>query len=104
MLTRCSGLAAGSPPAPTVLTSEGANQQVTGTCQDLAGNVASATVSGINIDKTPPVHLRACPPQADLCRPDQQIGQVATISSFRRAIRVVSLRRDRDQQPSLRWI
>ena len=49
-----SGLAAGSPPAPTILSTEGANQLVTGTCTDLAGNSASATVSGINIDKTPP--------------------------------------------------
>jgi hypothetical protein len=49
-----SGLAADSPPTPTVVSTEGANQQVTGACQDLAGNTASATVSGINIDKTPP--------------------------------------------------
>jgi hypothetical protein len=49
-----SGLAPGSPPAPTTLSSEGAGQSVTGTCTDLAGNSASATVSGINIDKTPP--------------------------------------------------
>lgn len=50
-----SGLAAGSPPAPTILSTDGANQSLTGTCTDLAGNSASATVSGINIDKTPPV-------------------------------------------------
>jgi hypothetical protein len=50
-----SGLAAGSPPAPTVLSTDGANQSVGGLCADLAGNSASATVSGINIDKTPPV-------------------------------------------------
>jgi len=49
-----SGLAAGSPPAPTTLSTEGGNQSVSGTCQDLAGNSASATVTGINIDKTPP--------------------------------------------------
>jgi hypothetical protein len=49
-----SGLAAGSPPAATTLSGEGANQSVNGTCSDLAGNSASATVSGINIDKTPP--------------------------------------------------
>lgn len=34
---------------------EGSNQSVTGTATDAAGNAASATVSGINIDKTPPV-------------------------------------------------
>jgi hypothetical protein len=36
------------------LSSEGAGQSVTGTAIDLAGNEASCTVSGINIDKTPP--------------------------------------------------
>jgi len=50
-----SGLAAGSPPAPTVLSAEGAGQSVSGTCADVAGNSATSTVSGINIDKTPPV-------------------------------------------------
>ena len=34
---------------------QGANQSVTGTATDAAGNSASATVSGINIDKTAPV-------------------------------------------------
>jgi len=36
------------------LTGEGANQQATGTCEDHAGNTASATQGGINIDKTAP--------------------------------------------------
>ncbi|HEX7422492.1 MAG TPA: PxKF domain-containing protein [Terriglobales bacterium] len=49
-----SGLAVGSPPADTVVSAEGANQSANGSCTDLAGNSASATVSGINIDKTPP--------------------------------------------------
>jgi hypothetical protein len=49
-----SGLAGGSPPAPTALSSEGARQSVRGTCTDIAGNSATSTVSGINIDKTPP--------------------------------------------------
>jgi hypothetical protein len=49
-----SGLAAGSPPGSTELSSEGAGQSVTGTCVDNAGHSASATVSGINIDKTAP--------------------------------------------------
>jgi hypothetical protein len=53
-LDTLSGLAAGSPPSPTVLSTEGPNQSVTGTCQDVAGNSASATMSGINIDTTPP--------------------------------------------------
>lgn len=36
------------------ITTEGANQTATGTCTDNAGNSASDTQSGINIDKTPP--------------------------------------------------
>lgn len=48
------GLAAGSPPAPTVVSTEGAGQSVTGTCTDLAGNSASFTVGDINIDLTGP--------------------------------------------------
>ncbi len=36
------------------LSSQGANQSTTGTASDLAGNTASATVSGINIDTTAP--------------------------------------------------
>jgi glucose/arabinose dehydrogenase len=46
-----SGLA-GTPAARPL--SEGANQSATFTAHDLAGNSASATVSGINIDKTAP--------------------------------------------------
>ena len=41
-------------PTPQVVSGEGANQSRTGTAVDKAGNTASATVSGINIDKTPP--------------------------------------------------
>jgi len=41
--------------AAAVLSSEGAGQSASGTCTDKAGNVsASATASGINIDKTNP--------------------------------------------------
>ena len=36
------------------LTSDGAGQSVTGTATDAAGNTATVTVSGINIDKTAP--------------------------------------------------
>lgn len=36
------------------ISSEGANQSATGTCQDLAGNTSSDTQNGINIDTTPP--------------------------------------------------
>ena len=40
--------------APVTLSSEGAGQSASGSCTDLAGNSASATASGINIDKTSP--------------------------------------------------
>ena len=41
-------------PAAQKLSLEGANQTATGTATDAAGNSASANVSGINIDTTPP--------------------------------------------------
>jgi hypothetical protein len=41
-------------PASKTLSGEGENQSASGTCADLAGNSASATVSGISIDKTNP--------------------------------------------------
>jgi RHS repeat-associated protein len=40
--------------APVVIQIEGANQRITGTAVDVAGNVAIATAA-INLDKTPPV-------------------------------------------------
>ncbi|HEU4565162.1 MAG TPA: PxKF domain-containing protein, partial [Gemmatimonadaceae bacterium] len=47
-----SGIASCTP--DQTLSSEGAGQSVNGTATDNAGNTASATVSGINIDKTDP--------------------------------------------------
>jgi hypothetical protein len=38
-----------------IITTEGSNMNATGTATDKAGNAASITLSGINIDKTPPV-------------------------------------------------
>jgi hypothetical protein len=76
-----SGLAPGSPPAATVLSSEGTNQQVSGTCLDLAGNPASATVSGINIDKTPPALSGLSAAGCTLWPPDRKFVTVATISA-----------------------
>jgi hypothetical protein len=38
----------------TTLSAEGENQAVSGSAEDHAGNTATTTVSGINIDKTPP--------------------------------------------------
>jgi hypothetical protein len=46
-----------------VLSAEGANQSVTGTATDRAGNSASTTVRGINIDKTKPI-ISIISPQA----------------------------------------
>lgn len=42
------------PLSPQVVSTDGAGQSLTGTCIDNAGNQASATVSGINYDHTPP--------------------------------------------------
>jgi hypothetical protein len=41
-------------PASVTLSGQGANQSVTGSATDLAGNVATTVVTGINIDLTPP--------------------------------------------------
>lgn len=49
-----SGLAAGSPPAPMIVATEGAGQSVGGVCLDVAGNSAPASVENINIDLTAP--------------------------------------------------
>ncbi|HEX7961459.1 MAG TPA: hypothetical protein VF493_16165, partial [Terriglobales bacterium] len=72
-----SGLAAGSPPVPTVLSAEGANQSTTATCSDVAGNSASATVSGINIDKTAPSVSCTAMPNV-LWPPDHTLIPVST--------------------------
>ncbi len=40
--------------AGKVFNTDGANQSVTGTGTDVAGNSANDTVSGVNVDKTPP--------------------------------------------------
>jgi FtsP/CotA-like multicopper oxidase with cupredoxin domain len=47
-----SGVFSSSP--PTTLTANGANQVVTGSAMDMAGNLATARVSGINIDQLAP--------------------------------------------------
>ena len=47
-----------------VLASEGANQAVTGSAADRAGNTASTTVGNINIDKTPPTTVATANPPA----------------------------------------
>ncbi len=57
-----SNLAPGSPPTPTVVSTEGGSQSVNGACQDLAGNTASATVGGISVDKTAPTATGSASP------------------------------------------
>jgi len=48
--------ASGSPTIKTVtLTSEGGSQTATTTCTDAAGNSTTASFSGVNIDRTPPI-------------------------------------------------
>jgi hypothetical protein len=49
-------------PSPATVSTEGANQPVTGTAVDSAGNTAQATVT-INLDRTPPsISTNAAPP------------------------------------------
>jgi hypothetical protein len=49
--------------APVTLSGDGAGQSATGTATDKAGNSKSATVSGINIDKTAPsIHFDGASP------------------------------------------
>jgi len=58
----CSDLTSGiaSCPAPVTVSTEGANQTITGTAVDGAGNTASASVA-INMDKTPPTLVVTSP-------------------------------------------
>ena len=74
-----SGLAPGSPPANTVISAEGVNQKVSGACQDLAGNTASATLTGINIDKTAPT-ISGMPAAGCVFTETGKLIQIATVS------------------------
>ena len=51
-------------PAPVTVSSEGANQTITGIATDLAGNTATSSVV-VNIDKTPPVITSTITPPPD---------------------------------------
>src|SRR5687767_846987 len=57
-----SGSGAVSATVRQTITTEGTNQSATGTCQDLAGNAATNTQTGINIDKTPPTAIASVSP------------------------------------------
>jgi hypothetical protein len=61
-----SGVAAGSTKGATTLSADTAGASVSGSCTDLAGNTASATVGPIRIDTTPPVlQLQSISPAAN---------------------------------------
>src|SRR5262249_18669588 len=63
--------------APVTVTTEGANQVVTGTAADAAGNTASASAT-INIDKTPPSVAITSPSGAALPPSPVTFGGTAT--------------------------
>lgn len=69
-----------SAPANQTITTEGTGLSATGTCIDRAGNSASATVGGINIDKTAPV-LTGMPSSCTLWPPNHQLVLVATVAA-----------------------
>jgi hypothetical protein len=48
-------------PAPVTTSTDGADQTVTVAARDVVGNTADTVVSGINIDRTPPVIVAAAP-------------------------------------------
>ncbi|QGN58529.1 PxKF domain-containing protein [Nostocoides sp. HKS02] len=55
-----SGIADGACPAPSTITGEGQNLSVGASVSDLADNVGTTTVGGVNIDRTPPItHIDA---------------------------------------------
>lgn len=60
-----SGVVPGSVTLPVILAADGSNLSVTGSAADRAGNVASATRSGINIDQVPPVLTVALSPSPE---------------------------------------
>ncbi|MDD5558597.1 hypothetical protein [Candidatus Methylomirabilis sp.] len=67
--------------APMVLTAERAGQSATGTAEDKAGNKATVMVSGINIDKTPPVISGLPVPGCTIWPPNHRLVQVATVTA-----------------------
>jgi hypothetical protein len=50
-----SGVASGNPTGNTTVTADTNGSVVTGSCRDVAGNVASATIGPVRLDRTPPV-------------------------------------------------
>lgn len=70
-----SGVEPGSVTPDKTLTTEGAHQSVTGTCRDLAGNIAAATVGAINIDRTAPT-MTCAPTPAILWPPNRRMMDI----------------------------
>jgi hypothetical protein len=68
-------------PTPQVVTAEGAGQSRRAVAVDRAGNSASFTVSGINIDKTPPTLAGLPAPGCTLWPPNHRLVQVATVTA-----------------------
>ncbi len=64
-------------PAPTTLTGDGLGQSVAGEATDAAGSTAGATVSGINIDATPPVVALSVVAGAVSCTATDAVSGVA---------------------------
>jgi hypothetical protein len=60
-----SGVALGSVSVTVTLSTDGANQSATGVANDIAGNVGSATRTGINIDQTKPTITVAFSPASN---------------------------------------
>ncbi|MBI2205441.1 MAG: hypothetical protein HYU41_16445 [Candidatus Rokubacteria bacterium] len=68
-------------PTPQVVSAEGAGQARSAMAADRAGNTASATVAGINIDKTPPSIAGLPAPDCALWPPDHKLVEVAKVAA-----------------------
>ena len=76
-----SGVLPGSTTPDITVATEGRGQTVSGSCQDVAGNKASATVSGINIDETPPVISGLPLSGCTLWPPNHKLVEVANVTA-----------------------
>lgn len=68
-------------PTPQIVSTEGLGQSRSATAVDVAGNTATVTVSGINIDKTPPV-LSGLPANCVLWPANHQLVPAGTAAAF----------------------
>jgi hypothetical protein len=67
--------------APVTLITEGLGQPVSGTCTDKAGNVSTASVATVNIDKSTPVVSGMPAAGCSLWPPNHKLVTVATITA-----------------------